>query len=115
MNRRKNTVKRLKSVWSWVDKNQTKAKPYRECMEEYGYLWHVKELNIENSKDMSYFVPHHIPYTPENTLSIAFSIFFKSRASTTSEHSFNSIILNGGIVQKCIFLLYLDSENIDMF
>ena len=71
-------------------------------MEEYEFLGHMKEIHLENSKDVSYFIPHHAIYRPEK-LSTSLSVVSDASTNTSSGYSLNSILLNGRTMQQDLF------------
>ena len=89
----KNAVKKLNSIWSRLNKNQTMTKLCREFMEEYQFLGHMKEITLENSKVISYFIPHQAVYRPEKIYT-PLSIDFDASTNTSSGYSLNSMLFN---------------------
>ena len=60
-------VKRLNRIWSVLEKNQIVWGwgLYREFVEGCELLGYTKEVSLGNSKDISYFIPHHAVCRPD--------------------------------------------------
>ncbi|GFT62879.1 integrase catalytic domain-containing protein [Trichonephila clavipes] len=99
---KENAIKRLNCIWEKLNKNNTKGTLYKEFMNEYELLGHMEEIKNETLDKISYYIPHHSVYKPEKT-STPLRVVFDASAETASGFSFNSIFLNGGIIQQDLF------------
>ncbi|GFY54396.1 DUF5641 domain-containing protein [Trichonephila inaurata madagascariensis] len=59
-NSRGSALKRLNALWIRLERDPQYLKLYREFMQEYEQLGHMKEVMVENdNRKMNYFLPHH--------------------------------------------------------
>lgn len=52
-------------------------------MHEYQELGHIQEINAENESDVTYYIPHHSVYRPENSTT-KFRVVFSAPTLTLS-------------------------------
>ncbi|GBN10081.1 hypothetical protein AVEN_211738-1 [Araneus ventricosus] len=99
---KENAIKRLNGIWNKLNKNNTMETLYKEFMRGYENLGHMEEAEDEIMDKLKYYIPHHAIFKPEKT-STPLRVVFDASAKTTSGFSLNSILLNGGIIQKDLF------------
>lgn len=92
-------LKRLKSVWFKLSRDQNYLNLYKDFINEYERLGHMRDVTHEAEPDISYYMPHHGVYRPEKT-STKLRVVFNASSETTNGTSFNSLQLNGGVVQE---------------
>ncbi|GFV23186.1 integrase catalytic domain-containing protein [Trichonephila clavipes] len=92
-------LKRLNALWIRLERDPQYLKLYREFMQEYEHLGHMREVTVENDNPkMKYFLPHHGVYRPEKSTTKV-RVVFNASSSTDNGLSLNDIQLNGGVIQ----------------
>ncbi|GFY04804.1 uncharacterized protein TNCV_3952131 [Trichonephila clavipes] len=95
--------KLLNALWIRLERDPQYLKLYREFMQEYIQLGHMREVTVENDNPkMNYFLPHHGVYRPEKSTTKV-RVVFNTSSPTDNGLSLNDILLNGGVIQDNLY------------
>ncbi|GFV73850.1 integrase catalytic domain-containing protein [Trichonephila clavipes] len=96
-------LKRLNALWITLERDPQYLKLYREFMQEYEQLGHMREVTVENDNPkMNYFLPHHDVYRPEKSTTKV-RVVFNASSPTNNGLTLNDIQLNGGVIQDYLY------------
>lgn len=83
--------------------NESYAKLYKEFIEEYEQLNHMKRVeNTQCEPEKVYYLPHHGVYR-EHSLSTKLRVVFNGSSKTTTGYSLNQILHSGAKLQLNLF------------
>ncbi|GBN78492.1 hypothetical protein AVEN_99435-1 [Araneus ventricosus] len=96
----------LNSLWRRLSKNPELLSLYRDFMQEYEALGHMKLVSDNNEPSKSYYLPHHRVFKPDKT-STKLRMVFNASALSSNGLSLNDIQMNGGLTQEDLFSIML--------
>jgi hypothetical protein len=97
-------LKKLRSLWTRLSKDKHYLNLYRDFLNEYKNLGHMREVVEENLPEVAYYATHHGVYKPERN-STKLRVVFNCSSPTTNGTSLNSLQYNGGVIQEDLFSL----------
>ncbi|GFU20126.1 uncharacterized protein TNCV_2557191 [Trichonephila clavipes] len=95
-------LKLLGLLWNRLARDENCLNLYREFLEDYKRLGHMKEVTNETEPEITYYATHHEIYRPEKSttkLRVVFncSFFF---SLTDNGISLNDVQYNRGVIQE---------------
>lgn len=103
-NSRDIALARLKSLWTRLAKDQNYLKLYRDFLNEYLELDHMKEVNEQCEPNVTFYLPHHGVYNPHKPTT-KLRVVFNGSSRSSEGHSLNSLQYNGGVIQEDVFAI----------
>ncbi|GFT00139.1 integrase catalytic domain-containing protein [Trichonephila clavipes] len=99
-------IRRLNSLWRKLDANPNLKQLYRGLIHEYLDMGHMEQLSDESEPTVSYYMPHQGVLRPDSK-STPLRTVFDASCSTSTGESWNSILVNGGVIQEDLFAILL--------
>ncbi|XP_063990368.1 uncharacterized protein LOC135169354 [Diachasmimorpha longicaudata] len=90
--------RQLQSVARRLKADDNYAKLYRDFIDEYEALGHMRRAPIEGEPSTSYYLPHH-EVLREDALTTKLRVVFNGSSKTSSGISLNDILYPGGKIQ----------------
>lgn len=88
-------INKFEQIERRLDKNLQIKVNYREFMEEYLRLWHIRQVEINDDKSSKgYFTPHHVVFK-ELSLPTKYRVVFDCSIKTYPGVSLNDVICVG--------------------
>jgi hypothetical protein len=97
-------LKRLNSLWVRLSKDEGYSNLYKNFMQEYLQLGHMREVTDDSKTHSSYYIPHHAVYNPQKPTT-KLRVVFNASCPTDKGNSLNSLQYNGGVIQEDLFAI----------
>ncbi|XP_015911609.1 uncharacterized protein [Parasteatoda tepidariorum] len=95
-------LKRLRSLWNRLAKDEIYLNLYRDFLEEYEKLGHMREVTREIEPEVTYYATHHGIYRPEKSTT-KLRVVFNCSSETDKGISLNDFQYNGGVIQEDLY------------
>ncbi|XP_015915017.2 uncharacterized protein [Parasteatoda tepidariorum] len=95
-------LKRLRSLWNRLAKDEIYLNLYRDFLKEYEKLGHMREVTREIEPEVTYYATHHGIYRPEKSTT-KLRVVFNCSSVTDKGISLNDIQFNGGVIQEDLY------------
>ncbi|GFW68926.1 uncharacterized protein TNCV_2918251 [Trichonephila clavipes] len=95
-------LKRLRSLWNRLARDENYLNLYREFLRDYERLGHMKEVTNETETEVTYYATHHGIYRPEKSTT-KLRVVFNCSSLTDIGISLNDIQYNGGVIQEDLY------------
>ncbi|XP_042910117.1 uncharacterized protein [Parasteatoda tepidariorum] len=95
-------LKRLRSLWNRLAKDEIYLNLYRDFLKEYEKLGHMREVTREIEPEVTYYATHHGIYRPEKSTT-KLRVVFNCSSVTDKRISLNDIQFNGGVIQEDLY------------
>ncbi|GFV87320.1 uncharacterized protein TNCV_4032921 [Trichonephila clavipes] len=95
-------LKRLRSLWNRLARDENYVNLYREFLRDYERLGHMKEVTNETEPEITYNATHHGIYRPEKSTT-KLRVVFNCSSLTDNGIFLNDIQYNGGVIQEDLY------------
>ena len=100
-------LRKFGSLLARMSKDKQYLSLYKEFLNEYQQLDHMRQIVEEKVQEIVYYAPHHDIFNPEKS-STKMRVVFNCSSSTTNGRSLNSIQYNGGVIQRDLYSVMLE-------
>ncbi|GFW22080.1 uncharacterized protein TNCV_1632121 [Trichonephila clavipes] len=100
-------LRRLNSLWRRLVQDPKIMELYRNFIHEYLEMGHMEEVVEDEDSAVVYYLPHHGVYR-QGSKTTPLRVVFNASSITTSGESLNSLQLNGGVLQRDLFSIFLN-------
>ncbi|XP_024875956.1 uncharacterized protein LOC112457263 [Temnothorax curvispinosus] len=101
-NSKAKAIRQMTNLYHKLSNNDTHAQLYKDFINEYEALDHMKRVDTQNEPDLVYYLPHHGVYR-EHSLSTKLRVVFNGSSKTTTGYSINQILHSGAKLQLNLF------------
>ncbi|GFX00978.1 DUF1758 domain-containing protein [Trichonephila clavipes] len=100
-------VRRLSLLWRRLVQDAKILELYGNFIHEYLEMGRMEEVVEDEDSAIVYYLPHHGVYRQESKTT-PLLVIFNASSITTSGDSLNSLLLNGGVIQRDLFSILLN-------